>query len=461
MKERILQTLTDLRKYALKRGHTVSIFFHEEDSHLMRFANSAISLNTNEHLIALEITAQVNRKRATYAMVADLNQLEEMKKAIDTAAEMAKFAQALNYEPTIPEFKEDFIDEDGCDLALLDMANSEKLKYFNTVSARMEDEEIRLSGIFSNGANTIGQINTKSDHCQYFRTSDCQVTVVLSHSGLKWELTAEQSAQKKSELDPQMLHKDLAFLLKHYQHDTPRQIPLGKYDIVFAAAATAEIVRYMNWIGFDGGMMNRGFCFLSEDHIGKKVFSDRFTLIDDPTRLETFPFKRDLSGIERKPFPIFQNGVFQGFTWTQDDADEFGAKPTGHNVTHKSLMIEGGNQKVKNIEDLVSQPRDNDLLYFPFLHYFNLVNPSKGVITGSSRFGALLLKKDGSVEVPYNVRITQSMLDIYGDKIAWLSKLTVPYNVSESYGGRNPAALIVPAFIRVNDLEISHSNSSY
>jgi predicted Zn-dependent protease len=262
-------------------------------------------------------------------------------------------------------------------------------------------------------------------------------------------------------LDPQILHKDLAFLLKHYRHDTPRQIPLGKYDMVFAAAATAEIVRYMNWIGFNGGMMKRGFSFLSDENVGKKVFSEKFTLVDDPTRLETFPFKRDLTGIERKPFPLFQDGIFQGFVWSQDEADEFNAKPTGHSVTHLSLVLAGGDHQAKDLEELVNQPRDNDLLYFPYLHYFNLVNPSKGVITGSSRFGALLLKKDGSVEVPYNVRITQSMQEIYGDKIAWLSKETVPYNVSESYGGRNPTSLIVPTFIRVNDLEISHSNSSY
>ena len=57
MKEKILQTLTDLRKYALGQGYDVAIFYHEEDSYLMRFANSAISLNTNEHLIRLEITA--------------------------------------------------------------------------------------------------------------------------------------------------------------------------------------------------------------------------------------------------------------------------------------------------------------------------------------------------------------------------------------------------------------------
>ena len=65
------------------------------------------------------------------------------------------------------------------------------------------------------------------------------------------------------------------------------------------------------------------------------------------------------------------------------------------------------------------------------------------------------------MSVPYNVRLTQSLLDIFGDKVAWVSKSRLPYNTSESYGARNPTAMIVPQFMRVNDLEISHSNSSY
>jgi hypothetical protein len=91
----------------------------------------------------------------------------------------------------------------------------------------------------------------------------------------------------------------------------------------------------------------------------------------------------------------------------------------------------------------------------------NIVNPSKGVITASSRFGALLLRKDGSVAVPYNVRITQSLLDLFGDKVSWMSKAQVVNNTSMSYGARNPTAVIVPRFVKVDDIEISHSNSSY
>lgn len=461
MKERILQTLRDLRKYALDKGYEVTLFYHEEDSYLMRFANSSISLNTNEHLIRLEITAYSGRKRASYELITDLGKVDEMKQGIDIAAEMVQHAQPLTYQPTVPMFDRTFADESGYDASLAQISNEERLQYFNTAAAGLETEQVKLSGIFSCGANVVAQINTRSENTQYFITSDAQVSIVLAHAALKWEVTAEQSAWKKSELDPSGLREELAYLMEHYQDDTPLQIPLGRYDIVFGPAAIADLVSFMNAIGFNGGSMKRGFSFLGEDKVGQKVLSGKFTLVDDPQRLESFPFKRDYTGIPRKPFPLFKKGIFQGFAWSQDDADEFGAKATGHTVSHKSLAVEGGDMEVNSLQELVNQPREKDILYIPFLHYMNIVNPSKGIVTGSSRFGALLLRKDGLVAVPYNVRLTQSLLDIFGDKVAWLSRPSVAYNTSQSYGSRNPTAVIVPKFMRVDDLEISHSNSSY
>ena len=461
MKDQILQTLHDLRAYALAKGVEATFLYHEEDSYLMRFANSAISLNTNEHLIRLDITAYKGRQRASYSLITALGNLKEMQQGVDIAAEMVEHAQPLSYDPTVPVYAESFNDESAFDPALAMLSNEARLAYFNQASAGLETDEVQLSGVFSCGWTIFAQINTRSEHTQYFKASDAQITIVLSHTGLKWEVIAEQSAQHQDDLKPDALHDDLAFLVNHYQHDTPQQLPLGTYDIVFGPAATAEMLGMMGYIGYSGGAMKRGFSFLNDNQVGQRVFSPQFTLVDDPTRRETFPFQRDMMGIARHPYPIFTEGVFQGFVWSQDDADEFGAQPTGHTVPHRSIVMGGGNVAAGTLRELVAMPRENDILYIPYLHYMNIVNPSKGLVTASSRFGALLLKKDGSIVVPYNVRLTQSLLNVFGDKVAWLSQEQVAYNTSSSYGARNPRATIVPALIQVNGLEISHSNSSY
>jgi len=461
VKDQILHTLRELRAYALAKGVEATFLYHEEDSYLMRFANSAISLNTNEHLIRLEITAYKGRQRASYSLITALDKLEEMQQGVDIAAEMVEHAQPLNYQPTVPTYTESFSDESAYDPALATLSNEERLVFFNRAVAGLETDAQQLSGIFSCGENVIAQINTRSEHTQYFKTSDAQITIVLSHTALKWEVIAEQSAQQVGDLNPDALQRELAFLVEHYQHDTPQQLPLGTYDIVFGPAAIAELLGMMGYIGYNGGLMKRGYSFLTEEQVGQRVFSPKVTLTDDPTRRETFPFQRDMMGMVREPFSIVAEGIFKGFVWWQDEADEFEAQPTGHTVPHKSVVMQGGDMAASTLEALVAQPRENDVLYIPYLHYMNIVNPSKGLITASSRFGALLLKKDGSVVVPYNVRLTQSLLEFFGDKVAWLSQAQVAANTSMSYGARNPQAIIVPALMQVNGLEISHSNSAY
>lgn len=147
--------------------------------------------------------------------------------------------------------------------------------------------------------------------------------------------------------------------------------------------------------------------------------------------------------------------------WDQDSADEFGKTVTGHDVSRFSLVMGAGETQIATLKDLLDMSRDEDLLYIPYIHYMNVVNPSLGMMTGSSRFGALYLKKDGSVQVPYNVRLTQRFYDFFGERVQWMSEKQVAYNLSSSYGRRDPTALKIPRFVCVKGIEISHSNPSY
>jgi predicted Zn-dependent protease len=461
--DRILNTLQTLRQYALERaaphGLAVGLQYHEEDSALMRFANGAISLNTNEHLIRLEISTYGDHQRASYELITDLSKLDEMKLGIDSAIELVAHTQPLSYQPTIPEYAEDFIDESSYNPALAEMSNAERLAFYNQVVGGLETDELLPSGIFSSGVTISAMASTRSEHTQLFRFSDAQVIAVLAHSRLKWEAISEGSAQARSDLDAARMNAELATLIAQ-QARPAVQLPLGRYDIVFGPAAIAEMLSFMRWIGFNGGMMRRGYSFLNESMLGQKVFSPLFNLSDDPAQRETYPYRRDFYGLQRDCYPLFEQGIFRGITWMQDDADEFGAPASGHTVMHNSLVMGGGQQDVASLPALMQQPRERDLLFIPYIHYMNIVNPSKAIVTGSSRFGTRLLKQDGSVQPVFNVRLTPSLLDVFGDKVAWLSRQTVAYNVSHSYGRRNPTAFIVPQFMRVNDLEISHSNAS-
>lgn len=461
MSKQVIDLLQKLRQSALNKGLQALISYHEEDSYLMRFANSAISLNTNEHLISLDFIAFDGRKKVSYSMIADPSDFESMEKSLDILVEMLPHAQALSYDPTFPVYEKDVLDERSFDPALAALTNEERLAYFNTLGEGLENDDVKLSGIFSNGTTTIGQISTANEHTQYFRSTDAQVTAVLSSESLKWEVNAEQSAQKKSDLDAEGLHADLALLVKHYHEDEAVQLPVGKYTVVLGPAATAELSNIMAFYGMTGGALMQGYSFLKEEDQGKLLFSEKIHLVDDPSEVEIYAQKADRFGLERKPFPLISEGRFQAFMWDQDSADEFKKTPTGHDVSHTSLVMGGGEKPVATLKDLLEMPREEDILYVPYIHYMNVVNPTQGMVTGSSRFGALYLKKDGSVQVPYNVRLTQKFSDFFGERVQWLSKEQVAYNVSSSYGRRDPTALKVPRFICVKEIEISHSNPSY
>ncbi len=461
MEKPVLNLLASLRGYAQSKSLQLAIFYHEERSALMRFANSAISLNTSEHLVRLELVAYEGRRKAAFGLIVNPQDMATLQAAVDKTAEMVKVAEPLSYQPTFPVYARDVVDTRAYDLALAEISNTEKLAFFNRLGKGLESEDHKLSGFFMDGVTITAQTSTSSEHTQYFASTDAKITAVISSEKDKWEVNAEQSAQKKADLDADALHEELALLVKHYMEDKPVQLPEGKYTVVLGPAFTGEIVDILCGWGCMGGAMKRGYSFLKEESQGTRVLSTRFTAVDDPNEVALYAQSADMMGVPRQRFPLFEQGVFKQFSWDQDSADEYGKQATGHSVQHQSIVVKAGEMAVNSLQELLAMPLNEDLLYIPYLHYINIVNPSAGVLTGSSRFGALLLKKDGTIEVPYNVRLTQSFMDLFGDGVAWMSSEQTVYNVSSSYGQRNPTAVKLPRFICTRGVEISHSNSSY
>jgi predicted Zn-dependent protease len=460
-KENAIKVLQELAAYARLKNARAMFFWQSEDSRFVRYANSAVSLNTREILTKLNVTVYGDRKKASSSIMTDAEDLDSMKKAVDKAVEMLPFAAPLTYQPKVSAIPETVVSEEAYDSAVVSMTSSDIIAFVEEAVAGLETEDILLSGNISSGVTEQAFMSTESTEAVYWRATDIGITLVLSSLQDKWEVNAEQFTGWVKDLDAGALHNRLSWLTKQYTTAPSERVPEQPFTVVFGPAALATYLDYFSWIGFNGGALKRGFAMMNADDIGQKVLSDKFTLMEDPTLIETYPRPVDQFGRARAPRPIFDKGVFHGFVWRQSDADEFGEKATGHDVTSLSVALKGGDWKVNTIQEFAALPRDRDVLYIPYLHYTGLVNPTKGIVTGTSRFGPLWLKKDGSIAVPYNVRFTMSLKDLFGDNLRLVSEKTVPWGESSHYRSRNPGATVVPVLACVDNINIELSNQSF
>lgn len=457
----VIDQLQCLRDHALGRGARVQFRWTSEDSRMVRYANSAVSLNAHEAITRLEVMAYGDRRQASASLITDEGNLEAMKATVDKAIDMLPYAAEMSYQPTLPVIPETTVEEASYDPAIGEMTSEEIIDFVNRASEGLETDDILLSGNFSAGIAEMASLSTATPEAVYWRASDVGITLVLASEKRKWEINAEQFVYRKEDLDAKALHDRLAWLGELYRTRPEVRVPEGPIRVVMGPAAVAEYMSFFGYIGYQGGMLKRGFSMFKEEDVGRQVLSDQFTLTENPKLKESFAIPVDLYGRRRDKRDIIDRGRLTGFLWDQQAADEFGEQATGHDVSHLSIQVRGGTEDIRTVQELAAQAREEDILYVPFLHYMNIVNPSEGQLTATSRFGALLLKKDGSIELPYNVRFTEKLAQLFGDKLQWMSKHSVPYGSSTHYEGRDPYALLVPALTCFDGVRVEISNERF
>ena len=98
----VIEKLRELRDHALEQGAQVQIRWSSEDSRMVRYATSAVSLNSHEAITRLEVMALGDHRQATASLTADEGDMEAMKATVDKAIQMLPFAPEMSYQPTLP-----------------------------------------------------------------------------------------------------------------------------------------------------------------------------------------------------------------------------------------------------------------------------------------------------------------------------------------------------------------------
>ena len=451
--------LQQINQFMKAQSISGSVTYKQETSHMVRCGRSQISLNVSEQGEKYFIELQQGKRKITGSTTAQADDLNKLKALVLSLQEKLTFMPEVAHLRPLAAIAQDDLHQNNIDPALLRLDSSVMVNLFKDCADHFKNENIEISGAFSAGIQRYSVINTLVEEAQSYQGSDYNIEMVLQlldHD--KKELRVSDVGHSLAQFDSKAL---IAHLAKMYQIKTqiPRQdIAPGEYDVVFYADAFADLATYMGYLTLEGESYQYGMGMLQKDQhkIGDKLFSDKLSIIDDPSDTDIL-FNRPvgLNGIKRPSFPLISDGVLDNFYYSnKDDCDRFNID-VNNDIGVAGMKVNTGTGPA-NFDEMVKSCI-KPTLFISYIHYMNFTNAAKGEFTGSSRFGTFLIEQGEITAHLYNQRINDSFHNTF-NQIEWLSSSLAHINTSNTYEMRNAASLACPLFVKVNKVKITGSN---
>lgn len=195
------------------------------------------------------------------------------------------------------------------------------------------------------------------------------------------------------------------------------EVAAGEYEVILEPAAVAELLDFFVWLGPNARVFHEEVSFF-KGNIGKKIFDQKLTMVDDPYHPEIFPSGFDFEGFPKKKLVIVDRGEPKGVAYDSYHANKYHKKNTGHALvapntwgpTPLHLRIEGGD---RGLEDSIKAVQ-RGLLVTRFW-YTRVVNHKELILTGMTRDGTFLIENGKIVARVKNLRYTESVIRAFGE----------------------------------------------
>ena len=445
------------RDIARDKGIHASFFLHIENSNLIRIGNSSVSLNTSEHLIRLDVSVQIGRKSGHHTQMGSIESVDSVLRALDIAHDKAVDAFERHYQPYLAGPEENISFDSQYDRRVEELNTDYKVDFFKKI-IESTGKEYNYSGSWSSGSVERFLISTKNDYEAWHLGTDQQFIMVLKHPAQKWELKSDMSGWRLEDLKTEEAINYFKKLLPIYENNDGYKVEPGKYTVALGPGAISEIIFASTEIAFNGQAYEEKQSWLCNNKPGDKIAQDFITIVDDPDSDLVFGLKFDDAGKLRKRFPLVENGVFNGIMYDDVTAARYSKEMTGHTLLYvNNAVMEAG----KDDSDMLKAVKDlGKVIYIPDLHYVGIVSPTKGILTGSSRYNAVLIE-NGVMKAPlFSTRLTERIGFILNNIIK-MSSESVSFNMSNTYDRRSPFAIEMPRYIVVKEVALTDSADSF
>ncbi len=448
--------LMQIRDEAADKGIQAKLLLHHEKSHLMRIGNNSVSLNTSEDLLRLDVEVVDGRRQGSQTYLGHIGSADIVRSVLEQAVEKTRVATPKNYDPLKDVVQKPVTDDHQFDVDLADLDPGEKAAAYAEIFHGL-GEQYNYSGAWSSGAMEIYLLTTANSNEAYHRSTDQLFSVVLKHPEARWELSHHQTGWRFDDFQAEKTVEKLGKLLPVFEKNAGFKVEPGDYTVILGSEALAELMAMAVYTGMTGRGWEEKQSWTAKYKPGDRILGENISLVDDPGNPDTFMFGFDLSGRQRKIFPLIGDGDLISLMYDSATAARYGKEPTGHDIGSPSMVMDTG----FGPEDPLEAVKDKGkVLYIPALHYMNLPNRAKGIFTGSSRFSAVLVE-DGEIVSPmFSARITDSFQNVFSN-VCTVSSLSESVNISNTYGRRMPVAMSVPSYIVSQGVKITDSSDSF
>ncbi len=280
-----------------------------------------------------------------------------------------------------------------------------------TVIGRATRAHLVASGAFSESETITGIANTHGVEAVTKATS-ASLTAIMSGSGGSG--FASESVKGGRDIDA---HRVATVALGKATNGKLVDVAPGEYEVILEPSAVSELLDFFAWLGPNARIYHEDVSFY-QGNIGKKLFHDSLTIIDDPLQEAGYPIGFDYEGVPKAALTLVKRGVLGAVAYDSYHAGKHGARNTGHALlapntwgpmpTH--LMIEPGDKTIAHMIRAVKK----GLLVTRFW-YTRVVHHKQLILTGMTRDGTFLIENGKIVGRVRNLRYTQSIIEALQD----------------------------------------------
>lgn len=442
MKEKIEKAVSYLLKNFEGDELNITVLF--ENNNLTRFYESKIHQNMSIQGVEFHLSLAIGKKVGIYSFTKfDEENLKEYLRKLKEITLNSKEIDEFDGFTSPSEIK----DTETFDAETYDFSETGRAEIVERIVKTLGDA--KGYGIVSTGGSRIFIFNSKGLSLDKIQ-SDAHITITAwrgEHSG--W---AEGHSRRIRDLNPENLAERAR---KKVEFDMEKiEIKPADYPAILEFPAVGDVISFMGWFGFSAKTYQEKRSFLF-GKLGKRIFSEKFTLIDDPFNPLNFNFPFDFEGTPKKRMELIKEGVPLNLVYDRRTAKKENKESTGHSVgIPPATFPYPANMEMKEGEKSLAQIIEETEygVYITRFHYTNVVHPIDFVLTGMTRDGTFLIE-DGRITKPLkNLRFTDSFIKVFSE-IEEISKEREVIG-GESYGFRFPSGTLVPA-VKVKSIRFS------